>query len=663
MKLFNKILIANRGEIARRIIRTAKAMNISPVAIYSDQDADALYVKEADEAIHLPGDELSETYLHIESIIAAAKKSGADALHPGYGFLAENADFAEACKMNGITFIGPEAQAIRQMGHKTAARLFAEKAGLPLSKGITGDSATLLEKAKEIPFPVLVKAAAGGGGKGMRIVHDPKDLPEILEATKREALSYFGNGEVYIEQYIINPRHIEVQVIGDKNGHYIHLFERECSLQRRYQKIIEESPSPSLTPEVREKMCGDAVQLIAQMKYSNAGTIEFLVDEQLNYYFLEMNTRIQVEHPVTEMVTGIDVVRQQILAAAGFDLEIKQEDISQNGHAIECRIYAEEPEEEFRPSPGKMSLYHEPNGNDLRIDTAYNAAGEVSAAFDPMIAKMVVHGKSRTEALEKSVHFLHDYAIHGIKHNIPYLIYLLHDEAFRKNNIHTRFCDIHLNEYIAYQKQQAISIEAIAAFLLLSMDQNKDSKSPGENSVWQQIGYWRQNMFPSIELNQKNIEIEIVNNTSNRLSLRYQNENYEITRKKQVQNILEFDLNGVDTRVYISWINPAQAEISFKGQKYTAHRKDILIEAEFSDDAALTNSDPGNITSPMPGKVIDVFISKNQEIKEGEPLLIVEAMKMENTIRSAMDGIVEEVNIEKGQAVGTSEIMVKIKAL
>ncbi len=668
MKLFNKILIANRGEIARRIIRTCREMGIGSVAVYSDLDMHALYKNEADEAIHLPGTEISETYLNIKKLIETAKNTGAEAIHPGYGFLSENADFAEAVQNAGIAFIGPDAAAIRQMGHKTQARIFAEKAGLPVSKGITGSTEEILQKATELPYPVLVKAAAGGGGKGMRIVENAGELPEILKSTQREAEAYFGNGEVYIEQFIQNPRHIEVQVLGDKKGNYIHLYERECSLQRRYQKIIEESPSPTLTDEVREKISKDAVRLAAQLKYSNAGTIEFLVDTELNYYFLEMNTRVQVEHPVTEMVTGVDIVRQQIIAAAGYELEFKQSDIRQNGHAIECRIYAEDPEENFRPSPGEMQLYREPEGNGLRIDSAYDQAGAVPDAFDPMISKMIVHAADRDEAIRKSSQHLKNYAIHGIKHNIPYLLELLRSPDFINNTVNTRYCDIELPAYLEKlkaartQNHKELVAMAFLSFSLFHKD-FRARKAGLENSVWEKIGFWRHLMQSSIKIDEEDYEISIEKISPKNLIYSFLGKQFEISNLKAKDGQILFETEQQQIKAWISCDGSGLAEVSMDGQHFHAQRNDVLFATEFNDDAGASNKNPGNIHSPMPGKIVEIFVETGQKVSKGDKLLIVEAMKMENLLRSAMDGEIAEINVVANQRVGTSETLVKIKEL
>ncbi|MCU0370381.1 MAG: acetyl-CoA carboxylase biotin carboxylase subunit [Bacteroidales bacterium] len=449
MKLFSKILVANRGEIAVRVIRAVQDLGIRAVAIHSDADAYALHVRMADEAYCLEGNDLAGTYLDIDKIVHIARTSGAGAIHPGYGFLSENSAFVRACDEAGIVFIGPNAKAMKLMGNKIESREALKDSGIPMTAGITGDIGTLLKRAKEIPLPLMIKAAAGGGGKGMRIVHDYEKLPEMLESTSREAKSYFGDGTIFIEKFIEDPRHIEIQVLGDNYGNVVHLFERECSIQRRHQKIIEESPSPTLTPEVRQRMGETAVRIAKTIGYNNAGTVEFLVDKELNFYFLEMNTRVQVEHPVTEMVTGIDIVKEQIHIAAGKKLGIDQASVTQHGHAIECRIYAEDPENNFLPSPGTMSYYREPSGEGIRVDTGILEATTIHSFYDPLICKLITWDKNREEAKDKMIKALDEFIIHGIRTNIGYLKQVLLHPAYIRNLISTKYCDEHTADLVS----------------------------------------------------------------------------------------------------------------------------------------------------------------------------------------------------------------------
>jgi len=514
MTKITKILIANRGEIAVRIIHTARKMGIATVAVYAEADRHSLHVQEADEARCIGEVELSETYLNISKIIIIAKEMACNAIHPGYGFLAENPLFVEACDAAGIIFIGPRANVMQTMGNKIEARAFVKKAGVPVTEGLTGKRDTLLKAKSKIGFPVLLKAAAGGGGKGMQIVHEEKELAEALESTSRQALAYFGDDTIYLEKYLDDPRHIEFQILGDNQGNVIHLFERECSIQRRYQKIIEESPSPTLTPELREKMGAAAVRIGKKIGYTNAGTIEFLVDKELNFYFLEMNTRIQVEHPVTEMVTGTDMVEEQILIAEGHPLRLKQETLRQNGHSIECRIYAEDPEHNFRPSPGQMTMYREPVMDHIRIDKGITADTEITSSYDPMICKLVSWGSDREEARKRMTAALGEYVIHGIRTNISYLFRLLTSKAFISNSISTKFCDEHTPEIIAEimkdREQIPVYIPLIGYVLFsLGIRNIKETLNGNPPGIWNATGFWREQMKIRIKSGEQEYTVAI----------------------------------------------------------------------------------------------------------------------------------------------------------
>jgi len=448
--MFDKILIANRGEIAVRIIATCKEMGIATVAVYSEVDRDALHVLEADQAVCLGASEPSESYLNMDRIIAAARLSGAQAIHPGYGFLAENPVFAERCAKEGIVFVGPHARAIRDLGDKTVARRIMADSGVPVIPGMMEpeeDAERLAREADRIGYPVLIKAAAGGGGKGMRVVGSPADFKEACASASREARNAFGNGDIYLEKYISRPRHVEFQVLSDSHGNAIHLLERECSIQRRHQKIIEETPSPALTPELREKMGQAAVAAARASSYVNAGTVEFLLDQDGSFYFLEVNTRLQVEHPVTEMVTGIDLVRQQIEIAAGNQLRISQKDIAGRGHAIECRIYAEDPSCAFLPSAGKIRFLREPKGPGIRNDSGIYPGFTVPVEYDPILSKLIVHAGSRQDCISRMVRALKDYVILGLMTPIPFLVDILSSEAFMKGETYTDFIDTHFAQW------------------------------------------------------------------------------------------------------------------------------------------------------------------------------------------------------------------------
>jgi acetyl-CoA carboxylase biotin carboxylase subunit len=447
--LFKKILIANRGEIALRIIRTCKELGIKTVAVYSEADRYSLHVRFADEAVCIGPGPSKESYLNIPRIIAAAEITNAEAIHPGYGFLAENAMFAEICESSGIKFIGPTPDAIEAMGDKALAKETMRKAGVPVIPGSDGVVETLeqaREIANEIGYPIMLKAAAGGGGKGMRMVRNDEELENAWQTARAEAEAAFGNPAVYIEKFIEKPRHIEIQILADEHGNVIHLGERDCSIQRRHQKLIEESPSPIVTPELREAMGQAAVKGAKSVKYRNAGTIEFLVDKDGNFYFMEMNTRIQVEHPVTEMVYGIDIVREQIRIASGEKLGIKQKQIKPNGHAIECRINAEDPFNGFRPSPGKITALHFPGGFGVRVDSHIYQEYVVPPYYDSMIAKLIVHAKNRDEAIARMLRALDEFVIEGIHTTIPFHIKILNSPQFRSGvDYDTKYIDTSFN--------------------------------------------------------------------------------------------------------------------------------------------------------------------------------------------------------------------------
>jgi 3-methylcrotonyl-CoA carboxylase alpha subunit len=660
MKLFNKILIANRGEIAVRIIRSAKKSGIITACVYAGPDKDSLAVTLADEAYGLGDGEIKDTYLNIPRIIEIAKGSGCDAIHPGYGFLSENPLFAEACEQAGIVFIGPDSNMIRLMGNKIAAREFAINAGIPVTKGATGDAEALVKASRNIPFPLLVKAASGGGGKGMRIVANEAELAAALESTSREAASYFGDGTIYLEQFIEDPRHIEVQIMGDRFGNVIHLFERECSIQRRYQKIIEESPSPTLTPEVRQRICDAAVKIGAAIKYKNAGTIEFLVDKNLNFYFLEMNTRIQVEHPVTEMVTSVDIVEEQLFIAAGNPLRLSQSQIQQNGHAIESRIYAEDPDNNFMPSPGEITLYIPPVGDNVRLDAGINGATIIRSFYDPMIAKLVVWGENREIARSRMIRCLDNYIIQGIRTNITYLNALMRHPAYMDNRVSTKFCDSHSGEVLEIitnaKAAQSFHIPLLS-YLLFSLKSTKQDCT----NLWNCIGYWRILSELKVIMDEKEYQVEFVHRMGNHFHFRMEGSDYKVNLVKEGNGKLQLFINGDLFVVFASTDKKNKTQVSFEGITYSCERKDILTEQEVFSLAGYTSSTAdARIVSPMPGKVVKVKVAAGDTVKKGDLLVVVEAMKMENNIVAVKEGTVESVNVKPGDMVDPVMELVKI---
>jgi acetyl-CoA carboxylase, biotin carboxylase subunit len=440
--MFEKVLVANRGEIALRVVRACRELGVTSVAVFSDADEEALHVRHADETVNIGPPPAAKSYLKIEALIDAARETGADAIHPGYGFLAENAGFARACEDAGIVFIGPSPEAIDRLGNKSAARKLAEEAGVPVVPGSdeSGSADEAVETAEDIGYPVMVKAAAGGGGRGIRVAENADELRKAVQVAKREAEGAFGDGSLYLEKFLEGPRHVEVQVMADHHGNAIHLYERECSMQRRRQKVLEEAPSPGISSEVRKQMCEAAVGLAREAGYANAGTVEFLVDGD-DFYFIEMNTRIQVEHPVTEMLTGVDLVKEQILVAAGEPLSIRQEDVPFVGHAIEFRINAEDPENDFMPSPGEVAALEVPGGPGVRVDSAVYGGYTIPPFYDSLVGKLVVWGLTREEAISRARRALLEYRLEGIKTTIPLHLRLLDDKGFVSGDYDTGYLE------------------------------------------------------------------------------------------------------------------------------------------------------------------------------------------------------------------------------
>ncbi|MFA8436196.1 MAG: biotin carboxylase N-terminal domain-containing protein [Marinifilaceae bacterium] len=658
---YKRLLIANRGEIAVRIIRTARTLGIHTIAVYSLVDREARHVTEADEAYALLGDRLADNYLNIDALLDVAIRAEAEAIHPGYGFLAENPVFAQRCQDAGIDFVGPSPEAITLMGNKVNARNFVKSLEIPVLEGAVGEVDELVRQCNGLAYPLLVKAAAGGGGKGMRIVERPGELKNAIASTSREAQTYFGDGSVLVEKYIQNPRHIEVQVLADKHGNAIHLFERECSIQRRFQKIVEEAPSPTLSEELRQKMGVAAVRLVREMGYCNAGTVEFLVDEKLNFYFLEMNTRIQVEHPVTEMITGLDLVEEQLAIASGKILRYKQKDILRKGHAIEVRIYAEDPDQDFMPSPGEITLYQEPKGphERIRIDSALHGPDRIHPDFDPMIAKLVVWDENRDLAREQLHYALNNYHIHGITTNILYLRSLIDTNWFQENQISTLFCEHHAEELMQRmnEERERVPGQLFAIACVLKDLEHKDSQN-----IWEEMGFWRQ-QGRVFTLEVKGRRLNVIVNGTGFCDFVIDDSKIRVEGVHIEDHQVSFELNGRRMVFQLSEACGGGWHVDSGGICHHMKRLDVL-EGEDWTDAQLSASDNMNkgVVAPLPGKVVQINVKAGQIVQKGDVLLIVEAMKMENNILSPRDAEVAEVRVEVGQQVENNMELVRLEA-
>ncbi len=646
--MFRRILIANRGEIACRVIRTARRLGIGTVAVYSDADKDALHVKRADEARRI------ESYLDIESVISAARESGAEAIHPGYGFLSENENFAAACRKAGIVFIGPSPEAIASMGDKAAAKRLMEKAGVPLVPGYHGEKqdAALLEKeAARIGFPVLLKPTAGGGGKGMRVVREKAEFKSSLEAAMREAKSAFGDERMLLERYLERPRHIEIQVFGDGKGNTLHLFERDCSVQRRHQKVIEEAPAPGLDAAKRKEMGAAAVAAARAINYAGAGTVEFIAEQNGRFYFMEMNTRLQVEHPVTEMITGLDLVEWQLRIASGEKIPLKQDELTFSGHAIEARIYAEDPERDFLPATGRLAhLAFPQETSDVRIDAGVKAGAEISPWYDPMIAKLIVRGADRKSALARLRQALAEVEVAGVTTNVAFLRRVAASRAFSAAELDTGLIERNRNELFPTKETIGNESLAAAAFAELSLEESEARaralRSSDPFSPWYSVDGWRLNQESHHDFTFVDGGIEHTVRLlflENGLRVRIGAGEFALEGESLADGALQVRLDGHAFRA-----RAVRAEgdwhVFCNGDYRRLSLKEALAEADADTRA-------GSLAAPMPGKVIQVMTQAGRRVAKGDPLLILEAMKMEHTITAPADGVVKEIHYSAGEQV------------
>jgi 3-methylcrotonyl-CoA carboxylase alpha subunit len=663
--MFNKILIANRGEIACRVIRTAHQLGIATVAVYSDADRDSMHVDMADQAIYIGPAPSRESYLCIDKVIDAALQTGAEAIHPGYGFLSENAQFCRACERAGIVFIGPPIPAIEAMGSKSAAKQIMEQAGVPLVPGYHGDNqdpALLLEETLKMGFPVLLKAVAGGGGKGMRQVHNAASFEQELQAAKRESMSSFGDDNMLVEKYLARPRHVEIQVFCDSQGNGVYLAERDCSIQRRHQKVIEEAPAPGLTETQRREMGETAVRAARAIDYCGAGTVEFLLDEDGSFYFMEMNTRLQVEHPVTEMITGEDLVEWQLRVAAGEPLPKLQDEITLTGHAFEARIYAEDPLHDFLPASGVLAFLRTPEESEqVRVDTGVRQGDEVSVHYDPMIAKLIVHGSDRQQALRQLAVALSQYRVAGLTTNIDFLYSIATCEPFRKAELNTGFIENHravIFQEDRVDEHQELSLAAL--YLLLERSQRAAAAAKhhhDHSSPWHANTAWRMNEphLHKFTLCYREREVEITAEQTGKGSATSYRLDFE-GHSARVSGSLEGEHLKGDVDGFKQKLSVAEHDDVFSAY----HRDGVFhFQQQQADTGDMDAGGPGgNPRAPMNGIIVALLVEPGQAVEADAPLLVMEAMKMEHTIRAPAAGSVSEFYFQpKEQVEGDVELL------
>jgi len=672
--MFKKLLIANRGEIACRVIRTAKRLGIKTVAVYSEADRDALHVDMADEAVLIGPAAAAQSYLDMDKIIAAAKETGAEAIHPGYGFLSENAAFAKALQKAGIVFVGPNPRAIEAMGDKIESKKLAAKAKVstvPGHLGVIEDADAAVKIADDIGYPVMIKASAGGGGKGMRIAYSKKDVAEGFASSKSEAKSSFGDDRVFIEKFIEEPRHIEIQVLGDKHGNVIHLGERECSIQRRNQKVIEEAPSPFLDAKTREAMGAEAVALAKAVDYDTAGTVEFIVDKDRNFYFLEMNTRLQVEHPVTELVTGLDLVEQMLRIADGEKLSIKQKDVKLTGSAIESRIYAEDPVRNFMPSTGRLVRFQPPelgteDGVTTRLDTGVEEGGEISVYYDPMIAKLITHAPKRAEAIEQMGRALDAFAIDGFRHNIPFLAVLMRNERWRKGDISTKFIEEEFPDGFHPPVPRGRVRDVLAA-VAASIDYLSNNR---RRMITQQM-HGEPVRFSDIrvvELGDDHVRVRVTGRDYP-MTVTLGGEGTDEPRREIVltsswwfgEPVWRGTIGGeevaVQVRSIVNGVHLTYQGVEAPVRVFTDREVKLLALMPIKEKPDTSKL----LLCPMPGLVVSLAVEEGQEVAAGETLCVVEAMKMENVLKAERDGTVSKILAKPGDSLNVDAVILEFE--
>ncbi len=646
---FSKILIANRGEIACRIIRTARSSGYATVAVFSEADYQARHVALADMAVALPGSAVQHTYLHAERILQAALQSGAQAIHPGYGFLSENAEFARACQAAGLVFIGPDPEAMALMGSKRQAKIAMMAAGVPCVPGYEGGEQTderFINEAQRIGYPVMIKASAGGGGRGMRKVDAPEHLQESLQTARSEARHAFGNDELILEKAVIDPRHVEIQIFADRQGHCIYLGERDCSIQRRHQKVVEEAPCPVMTPALRHQMGSAAVAAAQSCHYVGAGTVEFLLDSNGAFYFLEMNTRLQVEHPVTEMITGLDLVDWQLRIAAGEDLPLTQEQVQLRGHAIEVRFYAEDPAQEFLPQTGPIDYFATACGESIRTDHGIVQDTQVSAFYDPMLAKIIAWGESRQEACRRLTRAVEETHLAGVPHNQGFLLDVLRHPAFINGHTHTGFINEHLSTAVSLRPPAATASDfAMAALLALPQ------------STWQ--SGWRSGAdLPSLIVLQQDTRQETIHiqaGESGRFTLRLTDHETLCQVIERQTHVLIYQIGSLRQRLHYH-VQPSAQRIDLFGHQ------GVISFYNISHRRSQSNlvQGSGSLTAPMDGQISSIRVSVGQRVERGTVLMILEAMKMEHPIRADREGVVVSISVSNATQVKKRQLLITL---
>ncbi len=657
---FRTLLIANRGEIACRVIRTAKAMGLRTVAVYSEADRDAMHVAMADEAVLLGPARARDSYLNIERVIDAARQSGAEAVHPGYGFLSENAEFAQACADAGLVFVGPTAAMMTAMGSKSGSKMLMEKAGVPLVPGYHGDAqdeATLAKAADKIGFPVLIKASAGGGGRGMRIVSSAGELAAAITSARREAKAAFGDDRLLIEKFVENPRHIEVQIIGDSHGNLLSLFERECTLQRRHQKVVEEAPSPTLNPAQREAVCAAARKAAGAVNYVGAGTIEFVSDGK-DVFFIEMNTRLQVEHPVTELITGIDLVEWQLRVAFGEKLPLNQDQIKFNGHAIEARVYAENPHKNFMPSVGRIGTWRTPDrSNGLRIDAGYREGDAVSPHYDAMLAKVIAWAPTRDAAIERLNRGLEETDVRGIVTNIPFLSALLTHPNMRANAIDTGFIERELKK-LAPPPAAPGDLELCAAVVAILGEEQKaartEAHSPWRTAGWMPVGR-RQRVFAFRDRQgaEQKITLKYGNGPA---TLSIDARDFAFTCSRAVDGGFDLTLDNMKSHIFAA-VEGHELYLRTRNGRFDLH----WVDPFGGDDEEQVGED--KIVAPLPGTVVALLAEEGARLEKGAAILTLEVMKMEQTLRAPFAGVLKRIRCKVGDIVQEGVELAEVEPL